>query len=85
MDFSNLPKKQYTTTGNYVQATTIFKNKNTEWTFVDLELDLSDIVNKSLVIWCDENVESKWTMLGGSKFGFEDGSEALMFKLQFGL
>ena len=85
MDLTTINTETFKSTGKYVQATTIFRDKNTDWVFVDLSMEPQQIANMNLAIWCDTNMEERWTMLGGSEFAFENGSDAMMFKLQFGI
>lgn len=68
----------------YVPMNIIIREKEKHWTFTDINLSYIDIAKKGIVMWCAENLESRWTMLGGSKFGFEDPADAMMFKMQFG-
>lgn len=70
--------------GMYVPMNEIIQDKETAWTFTNLQLPFSMIAKKRIVMWCIENLESRWTMLGGNKFGFEDPHDALMFRMQFG-
>ena len=69
----------------YVPMNELIRNKETSWTFTHINLPYAEIAKKGIVIWCVENLEGKWTMLGGNKFGFEDGTDATMFRMQFGL
>lgn len=59
-------------------------DKETGWTFTNISLSNEEIAIQGIVIWCVENVESRWTMLGGNKFGFENATDALNFKIKFG-
>ena len=68
----------------YVPMNKLIKDKDTSWTFTHLNIPYHEIAKKGIVIWCVENLEGRWTMLGGNKFGFEDGTDATMFKIQFG-
>ena len=58
--------------------------KNTGWTFTQLNMPYHTIAKQGIVLWCVKNLEGKWTMLGGNKFGFEDSGDATMFKIQHG-
>jgi hypothetical protein len=69
----------------YVPLNELIKDKETSWTFTNLSLPYHEIAKQGIVVWCVNNLEGRWTMLGGNKFGFEDGSDAIMFKIQFGL
>jgi hypothetical protein len=69
----------------YVPLNQLVKDKETHWTFTHINLDYYDIASKGIVIWCTKNIEGRWTMLGGNKFGFESPEDALRFRLQFGL
>jgi hypothetical protein len=69
----------------YIPLNKLIQDKEKEWTFTNLNLPYHEIAKKGIVIWCVENLEGRWTMLGGNKFGFEDGTDATMFKIQFGL
>jgi len=69
----------------YVPLNNLIMDKETQWTFTNINLPYHEIAKKKIVIWCVENLEGRWTMLGGNKFGFEDASDALMFRMQFGL
>jgi hypothetical protein len=69
----------------YVPLNELMKDKETSWTFTNLSLPYHEIAKQGIVVWCVNNLEGRWTMLGGNKFGFEDGSDAIMFKIQFGL
>lgn len=62
----------------------LIRDKETSWTFTNLPLTYDEIAKRGIVIWCVNNLEGRWTMLGGSKFGFEDPGDATMFKIQFG-
>jgi len=68
----------------YVPMNELIKDKDTSWTFTHLNIPYHEIAKKGIVIWCVQNLEGRWTMLGGNKFGFEDGTDATMFKIQFG-
>jgi hypothetical protein len=69
----------------YVPMNEIHQYKNIEWTYTKLPIPYHEIAKRGIVMWCVENMEARWTMLGGNKFGFEDATDALMFKIQFGL
>lgn len=68
----------------YIPMHNLVKEKSSDWTFTHLHIEYPEIVKKQIVLWCVENLEGKWTMLGGNKFGFENGHDALMFRMQFG-
>ena len=68
----------------YVPMNNLIRNKEKSWTFISIGLPYHEIAKKGIVIWCTERLEGKWTMLGGSKFGFEDATDATAFKIQFG-
>ena len=68
----------------YIPMHNLVKEKCTDWTFTHLHMEYAEIVKRQIVMWCVENLEGKWTMLGGNKFGFEDANDALMFRIQFG-
>jgi hypothetical protein len=68
----------------YVPMNDLIKSKETAWTFTEINMPYVDIAKNGIVLWCVDNLEGRWTMLGGNKFGFEDKNDALMFKLQFG-
>ncbi len=63
----------------------LIKDKDTSWTFTNLNMPYYEIAKLGIVMWCVKHLEGRWTMLGGNKFGFEDGADATMFKIQFGL
>lgn len=69
----------------YVPMNKLFRDKETTWTFTNINMPYHEIAKKGIVIWCVNNLEGRWTMLGGNKFGFEDGEDATMFRIQFGL
>ena len=70
---------------NYTPLNKVFLDKKTEWTFANLtSLTYEEISKQRIVMWCHENLEGRWTMLGGNKFGFEDAGDAMQFKIQFG-
>jgi len=69
----------------YVPMNELIRNKETSWTFTNINLSYEEISLRGIVMWCMENLEGKWTMLGGNKFGFEDSTDALNFKIRFGL
>lgn len=68
----------------YVPMNELIINKEKSWTFTNISLSYSEIASKGIVVWCINNLEGRWTMLGGNKFGFEDAGDATMFKIQFG-
>ena len=68
----------------YIPMNELIKGMGGSWTFTKLDIPFEEIAKAGIVIWCTENIEGKWTMLGGNKFGFEDGGDALAFKIQFG-
>lgn len=70
---------------NYIPMNQLIIEKETAWTFTNIGLPYNVIAKERIVLWCVENVEGKWTMLGGNKFGFESGEDATSFKIQFGL
>jgi hypothetical protein len=63
----------------------IHQYQDIKWTYTKLSIPYYEIAKRGIVMWCVENMEARWTMLGGNKFGFEDATDALMFKIQFGL
>jgi len=69
----------------YVPMNELIRDKETHWTFTNINLPYHKIAEKGIVIWCVKNLEGRWTMLGGNKFGFEDIGDATMFRMQFGL
>ena len=68
----------------YVPMNELILNKETAWTFTNLHIPYYEIAKQGIVLWCVENLEGRWTMLGGNKFGFEDANDALVFRMQFG-
>lgn len=68
----------------YIPMNKLIENKENHWTFTYINLEYHEIAEKGIILWCVDNLEGKWTMLGGNKFGFEDASDATMFKIQFG-
>lgn len=68
----------------YVPMNELVKGMGNSWTFTKLDISYEEIAQAGIVVWCTQNIEGKWTMLGGNKFGFEDGQDALAFKIQFG-
>jgi len=69
----------------YVPMNELIRDKETSWTFTNINVPYHEIAKKGIVIWCVNNLRGRWTMLGGNKFGFEDGQDATMFRIQFGL
>lgn len=69
----------------YVPMNKLILDKEQTWTFTSINLPYHEISKKGIVLWCVNNMHGRWTMLGGNKFGFEDGTDATMFKIQFGL
>jgi len=69
----------------YVPMNKLILDKETAWTFVSINMSYVQIAKQAIVMWCVNNLGGRWTMLGGSKFGFEDKNDALMFKIQFSL
>lgn len=69
----------------YVPMNNIFKDKETGWTFTQINLSYEEISKQGIVMWCIENMQGRWTMLGGDKFGFEDAHDALNFKIKFSI
>ncbi len=69
----------------YVPMNNLILDKETSWTFTSINLSYPEIAEKGIVIWCVENLQGRWTMMGGNKFGFEDPIDATMFRIQFGL
>lgn len=69
----------------YVPMNELILNKEQSWTFTSINMPYEEIAKRGIVMWCVENLEGKWTMLGGNKFGFENGMDATLFKIQFGL
>lgn len=70
----------------YTSMADAFRDKTTDWTYTQLtNMTFEQIAAQGIVIWCEENLDGRWTMLGGNKFGFEDGGDAMAFKLQFGV
>jgi hypothetical protein len=68
----------------YVPMNKLIKDKDTSWTFTSIDLSYHEIARRGIVIWCVKNLEGRWTMLGGNKFGFEDAADATIFRMQFG-
>ena len=68
----------------YVPMNKIILNNMNNWTFTKIEISYKEIAKRGIILWCEEHLEGRWTMLGGNKFGFEDAGDATMFKLQFG-
>jgi len=69
----------------YVPLNELIRDKDKSWTFTHINIPYHEIARKGIVIWCVQNLEGRWTMLGGNKFGFEDATDATMFRIQFGL
>jgi len=68
----------------YVPMNKLILDKEKTWTFTNIHIPFTDIAKKGIILWCLENLEGRWTMLGGNKFGFEDSTDAAMFKIRFG-
>lgn len=71
-------------TDMYVPMNKLIMDKEKTWTFTSLNMTYADIAKSGIVMWCVDNLEGRWTMLGGNKFGFEEPQDATMFKIQFG-
>ena len=70
----------------YIPVHDAFRDKTVDWTYTKLgNMSFEQIARQGIVIWCEENLDGRWTMLGGNEFGFEDGQDAMAFKLQFGV
>lgn len=69
----------------YVPMNALIANSETNWTFTSINMSYPEIAKKGIVLWCIENLEGRWTMLGGNKFAFEDAQDATIFKIRFGL
>lgn len=69
----------------YVPMNKLILDKEKSWTFTNINLPYHEIAKRGIVLWCENNVHGRWTMLGGNRFGFEDGSDATIFRMQFGL
>lgn len=69
----------------YIPMNELILNKENSWTFTSISLPYHEIAKQGVVLWCVNNLEGRWTMMGGNKFGFEDSTDALSFKLQFGV
>lgn len=69
----------------YIPLSNVIQDKESPWTFTKINIPYYEIVKRGIIMWCIENIEGRWTMLGGNKFGFENGPDATIFKLQFGL
>lgn len=68
----------------YIPMNKLVYDKDTKWTFTNINLSYIDIAKRGIIIWCVKNIEKRWTMTGGNGFGFEDPYDATMFKIQFG-
>lgn len=68
----------------YVPMNELILNKEKSWTFTHINMPYQEIAKKGIVLWCVDNLQGRWTMLGGNKFGFEDGEDAVVFRMQFG-
>ena len=68
----------------YVPMNCLILDKETHWTFTHINIPYTEIAKQGIVIWCVNNLEGRWTMLGGNKFGFEDPHDATLFRMQFG-
>jgi hypothetical protein len=69
----------------YVPMNKLIMDKEKSWTFTNIHIPYTEIAKRGIILWCVNNLEGHWTMLGGNKFGFEDATDATMFKIQFGL
>ena len=68
----------------YVPMHKLILDKEKSWTFTSIPLEYTEIAKRGIVMWCVDNMESRWTMLGHNKFGFEDPGDAINFRLKFG-
>ena len=68
----------------YVPMNELILDKQMSWTFTNINLSYPEIAQRGIVMWCVHNLQGRWTMLGGNKFGFEDGEDATVFRMQFG-
>jgi hypothetical protein len=69
----------------YIPLNKLIQDKEKEWTFTNLNLPYHEIARQGIVIWCVENLEGRWTMLGGNKFGFEDEMVPMPLCLKYNL
>ncbi len=67
----------------YIPMNRLILDKETAWIFTSVNISTEDIARMRIVKWCVENLNGRWTMLGGTKFGFESGEDALIFKINF--
>jgi hypothetical protein len=68
----------------YVPMNELILSKEQSWTFTSLNMPYYQIAQLGIVLWCVNNLQGRWTMLGGNKFGFEYGEDATVFRMQFG-
>ena len=62
----------------------LIETKDNTWTFIKIHLTYIEIAKQGIIPWCVENMQGRWTMAGGNKFGFEDGIDATAFSFKFG-
>lgn len=68
----------------YIPMNELINHTEKAWTFTHINIPYTEIAKKGIVLWCEKNMQGKWTMLGGNKFGFEDGEDATIFRMHFG-
>jgi hypothetical protein len=68
----------------YVPMNRLIETKDNTWTFTSINLSYPEIAKQGIILWCIENMQGRWTMAGGNKFGFEEGMDATAFTFKFG-
>lgn len=59
-------------------------SENKDWVYTSLNISYIEAVRRGVFMWCVHNIKGHWTIVGDDKFGFEDGGDAVMFRMQFG-
>lgn len=67
----------------YIPMNELIRGMGGSWSFTNLDMPYEDLAKSGVIVWCIENLEGRWTMLGGNKFGFEDAGDAFAFRLKF--
>lgn len=64
---------------NYIPYRDLRMENTQGWVTVDLGITPIDLHKRQAVLWCINNVETGWSMLGSSTFLFEDQQVATIF------
>ena len=68
---------------NYIPQYKLNSQDYISWTTIDTKGNYKKLLLSGHILWCNDNIKGKWTILNFNTIAFEYGEDALIYKINF--